>query len=222
MSVAAVPAMAAVAAPYGANADRLLRPPPPSRPLRVLVRAADPVRALALLAQVRTAGHLAAMDDDGGAAQSSLGLDAGPGTGLEPDAVVADAPGEYGAPLLLVVDGPVEGPISALPPSASPAQLDAALRAVAAGLLVRLPQAVAAAAQPGFQAADPSRALLTPREIEILACLSQGMSNKAAARQLGISAHTVKFHLESVFAKLGATSRADAVARGLRRGVIEM
>ncbi len=46
------------------------------------------------------------------------------------------------------------------------------------------------------------------------------MSNKTVARRLGISAHTVKFHLEAVFAKLGATSRAEAVAKGLRRGLI--
>ena len=61
---------------------------------------------------------------------------------------------------------------------------------------------------------------LTPRELEILACLGEGLSNKAAARRLGISAHTVKFHLEAVFSKLGATSRTDAVARGLRGGLI--
>jgi DNA-binding CsgD family transcriptional regulator len=65
-----------------------------------------------------------------------------------------------------------------------------------------------------------TRPLLTPRELEILACLGEGMSNKAVARRLGISAHTVKFHLEAVFTKLGVTSRAEAVAKGLRRGLI--
>ena len=72
----------------------------------------------------------------------------------------------------------------------------------------------------GFAEAEPARPLLTPRELEILACLGEGMSNKAVARRLGISAHTVKFHLEAIFAKLGATSRAEAVAKGLRRGLI--
>jgi DNA-binding CsgD family transcriptional regulator len=48
------------------------------------------------------------------------------------------------------------------------------------------------------------------------------MSNKTVARALGISVHTVKFHLEALFAKLDATSRAEAVAKGLRGGVIEL
>ncbi len=116
-------------------------------------------------------------------------------------------------PVLRLAEGAEEG--TSLPPSLSPAQLDAALRAVAVGLRVSLP-----ASSPGFAEAEPSRPLLTPRELEILACLGEGMSNKAVARRLGISAHTVKFHLEAVFAKLGATSRAEAVAKGLRRGLI--
>ncbi len=65
-------------------------------------------------------------------------------------------------------------------------------------------------------------ALLTPREIEILTAIGEGKSNKEAARALGISAHTVKFHLEAVFAKLGAANRAEAVAKGLRRRLIEV
>ena len=64
--------------------------------------------------------------------------------------------------------------------------------------------------------------LLTPREVEILAAIGEGLSNKEVARRLGISAHTVKFHLEAIFDKLGAGSRAEAVAKGLRRGVIEL
>ncbi len=64
--------------------------------------------------------------------------------------------------------------------------------------------------------------LLTPREVEILAMVGEGASNKAVARRLGISAHTVKFHLEAVFRKLGAATRAEAVARGLRQRLIEM
>ena len=62
--------------------------------------------------------------------------------------------------------------------------------------------------------------LLTPREREILTLIGQGMSNKAIARHLGISAHTVKYHLEAVFAKLGVRSRAEAVTTGLRQGLV--
>jgi len=61
------------------------------------------------------------------------------------------------------------------------------------------------------------RALLTPREIEILDGIGQGLTNKMIARRLQISLHTVKFHVESVFRKLGVRSRAEAVARALER-----
>ena len=73
----------------------------------------------------------------------------------------------------------------------------------------------------GFAAAAEELPL-TPRETEILALIGQGMSNKAVARHLGISVHTVKFHLESLFERLGATNRAEAVAKGLLGGVIEL
>ena len=104
-----------------------------------------------------------------------------------------------------------------LPNDAGPAQLDAALRAVAAGLIVRL-----AAARPGFAALpEEPAAALTPREVEVLAALAEGLGNKAVARRLDISPHTVKFHIESVFRKLGAGTRAEAVAKGLRRQIVE-
>lgn len=61
---------------------------------------------------------------------------------------------------------------------------------------------------------------LTPRESEVLALLGQGLSNKLIARQLRISTHTVKFHISSIFSKLGASSRTDAVSRGARYGLI--
>ena len=54
----------------------------------------------------------------------------------------------------------------------------------------------------------------------MLALVGQGLSNKAIARRLAISAHTVKYHLEAVFAKLAVDSRAEAVTRGLRRGLL--
>jgi DNA-binding CsgD family transcriptional regulator len=63
--------------------------------------------------------------------------------------------------------------------------------------------------------------LLTPREIEVLGALGNGMTNKEVARLLGISPHTVKFHIESLFRKLGAASRAEAVAKGMRQQIVE-
>ena len=156
-------------------------------PLSVAVMAADPVRAVDLAARAALAGHVV--------------VEAG-----DAEVVLADAAVTLGPvrPLLRMGEGGM------VPSDLSPRQLDAALRAVAAGLRVSLPD-------PADLETVPA---LTPREQEILGCLGEGLSNKAAARRLGISAHTVKFHLEAVFAKLGATSRTDAVARGLRGGLL--
>ena len=128
----------------------------------------------------------------------------------------ADRPAESEAPVVLLTQAPPNGspPAGLLPPDAPAEQLDAALRAVAAGLLVRAPQLPAP--RSGFAAADDAP-LLTPREREILGLLGEGLSNKAMARRLGISVHTVKFHLEALFSKLDATSRAEAVAKGAWR-----
>ena len=60
-------------------------------------------------------------------------------------------------------------------------------------------------------------ALLTPREMEVLGAIGEGLTNKAIARRLGISLHTVKFHVESVFRKLGARTRTEALARAAER-----
>ena len=64
--------------------------------------------------------------------------------------------------------------------------------------------------------------LLTPREAEILGLIAEGMSNKVIARRLGISAHTVKYHLEAVFAKLAVNSRAEALSKGVRQGLVSL
>ena len=63
---------------------------------------------------------------------------------------------------------------------------------------------------------------LTSRELEVLAALADGLSNKAIAARLGISDETVKFHLTAIFGKLQATNRTDAVRRALRRGLVEL
>ncbi|TWT13673.1 helix-turn-helix transcriptional regulator [Reyranella sp. CPCC 100927] len=63
---------------------------------------------------------------------------------------------------------------------------------------------------------------LTPRELEVLALLAEGASNKTIARRLGISVHTAKFHVGSLLDKLDAVGRTDAVAHAARRGVIHL
>jgi DNA-binding CsgD family transcriptional regulator len=71
-------------------------------------------------------------------------------------------------------------------------------------------------------AAETSGIELTPRELDVLALLAEGASNKDIARRLGISVHTAKFHVGSLLEKLDATGRTDAVAHAARRGVIHL
>jgi DNA-binding NarL/FixJ family response regulator len=63
---------------------------------------------------------------------------------------------------------------------------------------------------------------LTPRELEVLQILAEGLSNKAIARRLGISDQTVKFHVASIGGKLGAQNRTEAVRIAIQRGLIEL
>ncbi len=75
---------------------------------------------------------------------------------------------------------------------------------------------------PDLSAGDetPEAHALTPRELEVLAAMADGASNKTIARSLGISFHTVKFHVASILEKLDADSRTEAVAAAARRGLV--
>lgn len=66
----------------------------------------------------------------------------------------------------------------------------------------------------------PHSAALTPREIEVLRLLADGASNKLIAHKLGISDHTVKFHVTSILSKLNAGTRTEAVTMGVRMGLV--
>jgi DNA-binding NarL/FixJ family response regulator len=178
--------------------------PDPRRALRVAIVTTDPKRRRELARLVVAAGHTVAVDGD-----EIAGADA--------DVVLADgAVPSTLAPLVTLGVDDVEQ-AGSLPIGASGAQIDAALRAAAAGLIVR-----PAEASRGFGAGErASAALITPRELEILTSIADGLSNKAIARRLEISQHTVKFHIESLFRKLDARTRAEAVAKGLERRRIE-
>jgi DNA-binding NarL/FixJ family response regulator len=63
---------------------------------------------------------------------------------------------------------------------------------------------------------------LTPREIQVLELLAEGLPNKAIAERLGISDQTAKFHVASISGKLGAANRTDAIRRAVRRGLITL
>jgi two-component system, NarL family, response regulator YdfI len=110
-----------------------------------------------------------------------------------------------------------------LPSDLSSDQLVAALRGVAAGLIVTHPSEVDAMFPAGELASRPLAELaepLTPRESEVLQMLASGLANKEIAARLTISEHTVKFHVASILGKLGAGSRTEAVSVGIRRGLV--
>ena len=81
---------------------------------------------------------------------------------------------------------------------------------------------VAIIARDAASTTEPHGFDLTPRELDVLALLAEGASNKTIARRLGISVHTAKFHVGSLLDKLDATGRTDAVAHAARRGVIHL
>ena len=178
--------------------------------------------------------------DDLAAAATSGGA----GGGFEPvDALVADA-GEATADLLERVDVPVvalvDAPAEVVRDAAGGAAhrvargfvrrdvsgeaLAAAVRAVAAGMLVLDPP-LAATGLPAGAAIAPDAAAavsLTEREREVLERVALGLPNKGIALELGISEHTVKFHVGSILGKLGAGSRTEAVMEAARRGLLAL
>jgi DNA-binding NarL/FixJ family response regulator len=111
-----------------------------------------------------------------------------------------------------------------LPRDIAAEALVAALAAAAQGLGVFQP-APAGDLPPGLPPASrldaqPPLEPLTPRELEVLRAMADGLSNKLIARQLGISEHTVKFHANAILGKLGAQSRTEAVVRATRAGLL--
>ena len=109
-----------------------------------------------------------------------------------------------------------------LPTGASPEQLAAAMQAAVAGLIV-MHRGEADSNFPGALASRPLAELLEPlthREHEVLQMLATGLGNKEIATRLTISEHTVKFHVASILGKLGAASRTEAVALGIRHGLV--
>ena len=89
-------------------------------------------------------------------------------------------------------------------------------------LVERAEQAEAVVTLPPARHTEPLIEGLTPREHEVLALVADGLHNRDIAQALSVSEHTVKFHLASIFGKLGVSTRTEAVQRGLRLGVIEI
>jgi len=112
-----------------------------------------------------------------------------------------------------------------LPEEFSEAELSGALQAAAGGLLAGSPglmEDLLVSRQNASLELGELVEPLTARELEVLQQMAQGMANKQVALQLGISEHTVKFHLTSIYTKLGVSSRTEAVNAGMRRGLLSV
>ncbi len=108
-------------------------------------------------------------------------------------------------------------------PDADAETVVAAIQAVAQGLQVADPAIVQVDAGPmGDADLEDMPSTLSPREREVLGLVAAGLPNKAIARTLGISDHTVKFHVSSVLTKLGASSRTEAVTLATRQGILSL
>jgi two-component system, NarL family, nitrate/nitrite response regulator NarL len=112
------------------------------------------------------------------------------------------------------------GARAVLAPDAPPQQIIAAIYAAAAGLAV-VPVEDTAPLLPHAPVEEVTEPL-TPREMDVLEMLAEGMSNKAIAHGLSISEHTAKFHVNSILAKLRAGTRTEAVMRGIRLGLVKI
>ena len=128
---------------------------------------------------------------------------------------------------LLTNDAVRAGVRAALPRASTGDQIIAAVEAVAAGLFVLHPDSIGSLpnithSRESTETVDSTSKVdaLTEREVEVLGMLAEGLGNKTIASRLGISEHTVKFHVSSVIAKLGASGRTEAVTIGIRRGLI--
>ncbi|WP_241191104.1 helix-turn-helix transcriptional regulator [Deinococcus psychrotolerans] len=130
---------------------------------------------------------------------------------------------------------------AALPPDAGPMEVVAGVLAAAAGLaalpteqaeLLQLDTELSSTAFADTSFSDTSdpdslpdllgNVHLTPREHEVLELLAAGLSNKRAAKQLGVSEHTIKFHAQALYSKLGVQSRAAAVTRSVQLGLLSV
>jgi NarL family two-component system response regulator YdfI len=108
-----------------------------------------------------------------------------------------------------------------IPRDAPESEIITAIEAAASGLIVLHPQSLDAALANRVSVGARTEEL-SPREIEVLRLIAEGASNKTIAWRLNISEHTVKFHVNSIFSKMGVSSRTEAVMAGLRAGLVPL
>lgn len=210
--------------------------------IRVLVLADSAVVRAGLQAMLRVDGRFDPVPGDFPLTQ--LLRMKPPKSGAIPDVVLAEITGKRLAslppatnglepvPLVLLIDDLTRGELlralhigahALLPRTANPAEILAAIAAAAAGLIT-FSQDELERLLPAINGTEPEQEAaleaLSAREIEILALMAQGLANRSIADRLNISEHTVKFHVSSILAKLAASSRTDAVTKGLRAGLL--
>jgi DNA-binding NarL/FixJ family response regulator len=156
--------------------------------------------------------------------------------GSRPDVLITDtledlAPGSTGTEAVVVftdVPGAADalriGATAVLSAAADASAVRAAVCSAAAGLTT-LSAEFRCQLFDGRDGREPDEeedapAVLTARELQVLQLLVEGASNKAIARRLGITPHTVKFHVAAIAGKLGASGRTDAVAKAVRQGLV--
>jgi NarL family two-component system response regulator YdfI len=151
---------------------------------------------------------------------------------LRPDVILSSIPPETGTTPTVLLSGdpqPVwtldalrRGVRALLPRDASPSEILAAVQAAAGDLAVVAAEDLAGwlSASAPREAELPRDSTLTPREMEVLRIMADGGANKTIAWKLGVSEHTAKFHVASILAKLGASSRTEAVTVGIRKGLL--
>jgi DNA-binding NarL/FixJ family response regulator len=154
---------------------------------------------------------------------AAAGFEALVGSGLEAPLVLLAS----GQPPPLTREAFDAGVRAVLGPYASAREIVASIEAVAAGLAVMDPRDLepllsASAAPPAATANHDEGLALTAREREVLRMMADGDANKEIAWKLAISDHTVKFHVASILAKLGAATRTEAVTIGLRKGLVPL
>ncbi len=182
--------------------------------IRVAILAASPVVRAGLEVLVRNAGF----DLTGDLTVADVVLASGRIDELDPQElppVVVLSDGNAASRGLLAA-----GFASVLPEEASAAEIAGAVHAASAGLLAVRREDLAAIPASRTSVSSDGDTTLTVRELEVLRMLADGLPNKLIAFQLGISEHTVKYHVTSILSRLNASSRAEAVAIGIRRGQI--
>src|SRR5712691_6384605 len=200
--------------------------------IRVLLASASAVRRAGLGVLIKQSSSFKLV----GAVQGTqIGQ---PAAELQPDVVLADFKRETPVithnvlPVVALIDNPTagwaahalrSGAKSILPREAGSEEIAAAIQAAHRGLVLLDPaiaqQIIERVGSPATQI-PPSYENLTPRENEVLAMLAEGLANRAIAYRLGVSDHTIKFHISSILDKLGASTRTEAVTLGLRMGLI--